>query len=435
MTPAPEFPVRPLTVSFGTFGCRVNTADTQRLEREAVARGLTVLAVGCVGDIHVVNTCTVTSKADDHCLRHLRGARRQNPRALIVLVGCLVQARRAACAAIDFGDADLVLDNADKERLFDVIAAHVELCPRATATPARSGRRRAFVKAQDGCDRSCAYCIVPRARGPSQSRTVPDVVTEVRTRIVEGYREIVLVGVHLGCFGLERTPHGELAALLRVLTELDGDYRLRLSSLEPDEIDDELTDALSHPRICRHLHLPIQSGSAKVLAAMGRRYQPACVDSRIAKLTQALPNLAVGADFIVGFPGESDQDFAETLAMVRRLPLSYLHVFAYSPRPLTRAAGLPEQLPREAKEERLRLLRKEGATKRSEFERLHLGGVHEAWIYRRVRKSGRVVLGLTSNYLKVRLADADDFVDALAPILVTHLEDGELCGRLQVARV
>ena len=426
------------TVSFHTLGCKLNQYEANDLERQFAERGWRIVAFGEPAGVVVVNTCTVTGRSDQRCRAALRRARRTAPGGTVIAAGCYAEAQREAVAALP--EVDLVLGNAGKSDVF----AHLDdegrprggrvAAPGATArrtfVPIRAfaGHTRAFVKIQDGCDARCAYCIVPAARGPNRSLGEAEVVAQVGALAAAGYREIVLTGIHLGTWGRDLAPRGELAGLLGRLVELPGLERLRLSSIEPTELSPALVAALAaSPKICPHLHVPLQSGSTRVLAAMGRPYGPGEYAAVIGRIAAALPEPGIGADVIAGFPGEREEDFEASLELLRGLPVTYLHVFPYSPRPGTPAAVMDGQVPLEERERRAAALRALGREKAAAFRERHVGRVVRALVEGR---PGRPASALTGNYLKIQVDALAGDAGALREVRITRHCEGRLHGEI-----
>jgi threonylcarbamoyladenosine tRNA methylthiotransferase MtaB len=329
--------VSPRRARFLTFGCKVGQYDAEVLRERAAAAGCEVSDVD--PDVVVVSTCAVTGKGEAQSRRAVRRMAREHPRARIYVTGCgaalspervlalprvaavIPPARRAELLAL-FGDGPPV--------------ATAELCVHG-----RAGRARAFVKVQDGCPLRCAYCVVPLLRPAPESKTSDTVVEEVSTMAAAGYPEVVLTGIHLGAYG----PRGSLAALVRRVLRETAVFRLRLSSLECFELDPDLLAVLAEPRLAPHLHLPLQSGSARVLSAMRRRYGPGEFLAAVAAARAARPGCAITTDVIAGFPGETEEDFGETLCLLGRAGIASAHVFRFSPRPGTPAASMPDPVP------------------------------------------------------------------------------------------
>ena len=429
------------SVAFHTVGCKLNQFETNDIERQFAERGWSAVAFGAPADVVVVNTCTVTGRSDSRCRAALRKARRENPEATVIATGCYAQAQPGAVAGMP--EVDLVLGNREKAAVFDHLdeegrpraarIAAAAIGPGATTSfplvRAFSGHTRAFVKIQDGCDNRCAYCIVPLARGPNRSLPAGDVVAQVAALVDAGYREVVLTGVHLGTWGRELEPRSTLAALLERLVAIPGLGRLRLSSIEPTEFTPELLDLLASSRtICPHLHVPLQSGSAAVLRAMRRPYGPEAFARLIERLAATLPDPALGADVIAGFPGEREEDFDESVRFLRSLPLTYLHVFPFSPRPGTPAASMAGQVPAEERERRAGVLRELGREKSREFLERQVGRSVRALIQGQPGRRRGATYGLTGNYLSVFVRATKEEIGSFRDLRVTRHEGGSLHG-------
>jgi threonylcarbamoyladenosine tRNA methylthiotransferase MtaB len=433
------------TVAFQTLGCRLNQVDTGQLQALLQARGFAVAAPGARPDVVIVNTCAVTTGAELSDRRAIRRAARDRG-GRVVVTGCWAQTNPGAVAALD--GVDLVVGNTDKARLPDLLAellgagrgatrVAVSEVGRARLTavppaPRSDGRSRAFLKVQDGCQHRCAFCIVPFARGASRSLP-PSVVEEhARALVAAGHPEIVLTGVDLGHYGADLVPRTDLAALLARLAAIGGLRWLRLSSLLPAYVTEELFDVLTtSPAIAPHLHVPLQSGSDRVLRAMRRPYTSAMYRRLLERLAAAIPRLGLGADVIVGFPGETAADFADTLALVEALPFSYLHVFPYSARPGTEAAMRPGRLDAATVTERARVLREVSAAKRRRFRQAMVGRVEDVLVLvRRDRATGELV-GLTGNYVEVAFAGAEALKRRVARVLIIDAGDERARGVLE----
>jgi len=405
------------------------------MEEALLAEGFRLVGWGDPADIRVVNTCTVTAKSDRTCRHEIRLAKRLDPECLLAVTGCFAQVAPESVAAIP--GVDLVLGNPDKQRLAEHLNASLRRrAAGSTVTvspyPERPdfaaeffthfhGRTRAFLKIQTGCDSECAYCIVPLARGPARSMPLAAVLKQVGLLRAKGYREIVLTGIDLGSWGQDR-DEGTLADLLALLVDDDARPdrprldpaapseigRYRLSSIEPLEVDDALVDVVerSGERVARHFHLPLQSGSDAVLGRMGRPYTAAQYLEVANALARRLPDAALGADVMVGFPGETEREFQESLVLVESSPLTYLHVFAYSDRPGTLAANMGPKLPPEAIQERSERMRSLGASKKAAFRGRLVGSEQRALVLKDRWADGRP-LGLTGNYMEV-LVDGDE---------------------------
>ena len=398
------------TVSFETVGCRLNQYESDALERVFVDRGYTVVPFHRPADVCVINTCTVTGRSDHRSRQMVRRACRTNPDATVVVTGCYAQNHPAALASIP--GVGLVVGNAAKMRLPDLVSgangrATVVLDPlpeifqESPASRGRmGGRTRAFLKVQDGCDMSCAYCAVRIARGRSRSRTWAAVQAEARGALEAGYREIVLTGVNLGSYGRDLGDSADLTGLVGRLAALPGVARVRLSSVEPQEVTEDLIEMVaSHPKVCRHFHLPLQSGSEPVLRRMNRSYDPDHYTSLVRSLADRIPDCGIGADVMVGFPGETETDFRRTRTLLESLPLTYLHVFSYSPRPNTAAAEMGPPVPAHVRRARSQALRDLGKDKNRRFRNRAAGQTLEV-LFETEAAPGRLV-GLTDNYIRV----------------------------------
>jgi threonylcarbamoyladenosine tRNA methylthiotransferase MtaB len=424
-------------ICFATLGCKVNQVDTAWLAESFAAGGWRVVAWPGPADACVINTCAVTARADRQSRQMVKRARRLNPRARVVVAGC----GPLLAGATPFAEADLVVGNLEKDELLRLLAAIAPDRPRARIGDMaesrvvqagggyeRQGRTRAFLKVQDGCPAACTYCIVPRVRGPS--RSVPfEVAVAAARRLAElDHREIVLTGIHLGMYGRDLTPPGSLASLGAAILAETPLPRLRLSSIEPNEATPPLIDLLAaNDRFCRHLHLPLQSGSDRILRAMNRPYDVAYYERAAGELRARLPDLTLGADVIVGFPGEDAAAFAETLATLERLRLPHLHVFPYSDRPGAPATRLPGKIARGEALARAATVRELGRRHRLEHLRRQVGGRLRVLIE---RVDGERGFGLSRNYLPVRVAGAAAVgVEVVAEISAVEEDEPALLGR------
>ncbi len=426
-------------IAFKTLGCKLNQYETVAIREDAASAGFDIVKFSEPADVYVVNTCTVTGRADYHSRQQIRKARRRNPDAYIVVCGCYCQVNHEAIQSIE--GVDLIVGNIEKSNLLDLIPVPPvkETPPRVMIAPVSSsvaipfsrltqfgGLTRAFVKIQDGCDYRCAYCIVPDARGPSRSKPVADVVGEVRGFTERGFGEIVLTGVHLGCYGKDIGI--TLTHLLEKLVPIEKLHRLRLSSIEPVDMTGELIGFITRdPKICRHVHLPLQSGHPGILESMGRPYTPAEYGSIVRRLKDADPGWCIGADVITGFPGEGYAEFSATYDFIESLPLSYLHVFTYSERKGTRAADFPGKVPHTLRDERNRILKKLSAGKREEFYTSQIGIDLDLLIENASDSRTGLLVGLSDNYLRILLEGPDEFRGTFhTGILEKFIPDREL---------
>ncbi|MHB8772118.1 MAG: tRNA (N(6)-L-threonylcarbamoyladenosine(37)-C(2))-methylthiotransferase MtaB [Syntrophales bacterium] len=401
-------------VAVATLGCKVNQCESAWIAEALAAPGVTVVPFDQEADCYIVNTCTVTQRSDTQSRQLIRRAVRRNPAAAVCVTGCYAQRAPAEIARIP--GVSLVAGTAEKERIPELVR---RLSPRqeprllvgdigitrgfsrlgATAFPDHT---RAFLKIQDGCDARCSYCIVPSARGPSRSLPPGEVAQGVAALAGKGYREVVLTGIHLGAYGRDLVPPENLAAVIRQCAETGAVERLRLSSIEPREVTDELIDLVaSSGAVCRHLHIPLQSGDDGILAAMHRDYRAAFFRGLVERLHEAVPGIAVGIDVMAGFPGETEAAFANTLRLVEELPVAYLHVFPYSRRPGTPAASLPGQVDAGEKKRRTAALRLLADQKRRAFATRFIGEPLAVLVESRADAKTGLALGFSDNYIPV----------------------------------
>jgi threonylcarbamoyladenosine tRNA methylthiotransferase MtaB len=435
------------TVAFATLGCRLNQTDTQQMQANLEAHGFRAVPVEARPDVVVVNTCSVTARAELSDRQAIRRTVRTSPDARIVVTGCWAQTAPDAVAAL--GGVDLVLGNADKARLPELLGTltgarptpRVEVSDLAGAridavrpSPHLDGRARVFVKVQDGCRHRCAFCIVPFARGASRSLDPAAVADHVRMLVEGGHPEVVLTGVDLGHYGADLRPPTSLAALLTRLVEIRGLRWLRLSSMLPAYFTEAVLELVTtSPIVAPHFHVPLQSGSDRILRLMRRPYTTAMYRRVVERLTTAIPRLGLGADVIVGFPGESAADFVATQALVEALPFSYLHVFPYSQRRGTEAARLPGRLDPRTVADRGRALRATSAARGRRFRSALVGRVEEVVVLERRRPGSHELVGLTGNYVEVSFGGADRLRRRLARVRVTDAGENMAHGVLEDA--
>ncbi len=424
------------TVAFATLGCRLNQVDSSELLGALEARGFRPVPFETAADVVVVNTCTVTSRADVSDRQMIQRAVRQHPGARIVVTGCWAQTDPEAAARIR--GVDLVVGNADKPELPGLLD-HLLAAPRpdrpvvhvrpldgpGTIPPAPlgrlHGRSRAFVKVQDGCQHRCAFCIVPQARGGSRSREPKVVLDAIRQLVEAGVREVTLTGVDLGHYGWDLYPRTSLAALLGDVVELPGLRWVRLSSVLPAYFSPELIEIVTGSRVVApHLHIPLQSGSDRVLRRMRRPYTAGMYRRLVERLAAAVPDLGLGADVIVGFPGESDDDFAATADLIEALPFTYLHVFAYSDRRGTEATRLDGRVDRRVVGARSQRLRHLGRARNLDFRRRLAGTTQEVLVLETRERTTGGLVGLTGNYVEVVFEGPDALMRRLATVRVTE---------------
>lgn len=407
------------SVAIETHGCKLNQADTAALAARFRSAGFDLVSTDQPADVYLVNSCTVTHTADRKARHSLRLARRRNPAATIVATGCY--AERDPTALSRLSEVDLVAGNRDKVGLVAEVLAlrgqeattcgtgsdEIPLSPRTLRT-------RAFVKIQEGCDQVCAYCIVPKVRGRERSIPAATIVSQIRHLEDVGYREVVLTGTQLGTYGFDLGPQGPttLTGLLAEILEGTGIDRIRVSSLQPQEIDDSLISLWSNDRLCPHFHLPLQSGSDPVLRRMRRRYTAAQYEGAVELIRERMPQAGLTADVIAGFPGETPADHFETCRLIEAGGFSGLHVFRFSRRPGTTAFHLEDDVSPEEKSERADELIRLGDRAAAEF-RERLLGTNRPVLWEEQRDGAWV--GLTDNYVRVLAESNQDLSNTLGP--------------------
>lgn len=379
--------------SIQTFGCRVNQAEAFLWADELQRQGLKYEKDFASGDIVLINSCTLTSRADSDVRNFIRRASRLNPEAKLIVTGCY--AERATEELARMKEVWRILTNAEKDKIIKDILILSREKEAAFVSPFRS---RAYLKIQDGCNFRCSFCIIPSVRGRSVSSTKKNVLSEMEKFIRQGFDEIVLTGIHLCSYGADLKPRSTLLQLLQEVEQLEGLTSVRLSSLDPGYLKLELIEFLSvSEKICPHFHLSLQSGSEEILRRMGRMMKVEDYRGILSTLRKRSSLASLGADIIVGFPGETESDFQQTVSFLEESPLTYFHVFSYSPRPGTVAASWP-QIDGKVKKERARLLRGMSARKNMKFRQLLAGKVRKAIV---IKKSKDGIEVLTDNYVRV----------------------------------
>lgn len=389
--------------SIVTFGCRVNQADSLHIEEGLRRRGA-VPSSSAEADLVVVNTCSVTATADQGARQTIRRIARDNPAARVIVTGCYASRRPGEIASLP--NVVRVVRNGDKDRLLELVETTAARfgdgdgsCG-AAIEPGVAGRTAFTLRVQTGCDQACSYCIIPSTRGAGRSVPIAGIVREVERVVAAGFKEIALTGVHLGSYGRDLAVPQSLLALLRTLAALPSDVTFRVSSLEPMDCTPEIVElvASSGARFAPHFHLPLQHASDRMLAAMRRPYTAAAYRDLVDTIAATMPHASIGSDMIVGFPGESDEDFAANLEYLPDSPLSHLHVFPYSDRPGTEASAMPDKVAGAIVRERAARLRAIGSDLGERFRSSQLGAVRPALTL----DDGTVAV--TDNFLKLRIA-------------------------------
>lgn len=430
-------------VALATLGCKVNQYDSAALAAIFRERGYRQVAFTDLADVYIINTCTVTHLGDRKSRQLVRRAVRTNPGALIVVTGCYAQVYPEKVAVLP--GVDLIVGTGDRAKIVDLVEATVKgagpvqvvssLAPgcafeEITALPLHE-RTRAFLKIQEGCHNFCTYCIVPYARGPLRSRRPENILAAARALVAAGYKEIVLTGIHTGAYGQDLTGGITLAGLLSRLALIPGLARIRLSSIEPHDITLELVETLTgSPVFCRHLHVPLQSGDNQVLQRMGRRYTAGEYARLVQVLRENIPGLGLTTDVMVGFPGETSEQFNHTYQFLRETSFSRLHVFKYSPRPGTAAANLPEQVEPGRKEKRSRRLIKLSEQLAVNFAASLLGEKLEVLVERRLPAKDGWYEGFSDNYVRVALPGYEGLIGEIVYVIAEEVQDTGIKGRI-----
>lgn len=431
-------------IAVATLGCKVNQFESASFVSGFQGADCLMVPFSSRADVYVINTCAVTSRAGQQSRQLIRRARRANPDARIIVTGCYAQiAGEELLGMLD--NPPWIIGNGNKHLLVEAalgdsrsdlvmltgnIGLKKEICP----LPVRrfSGRTRAYLRVQDGCNNFCSYCIVPYSRGRSRSLPISMVHEQVEQFEKEGYREIVVTGINVGKYGLDLNEGVAIHSLLDTLCRTYPNLRIRLSSIEPTEVDEQLMEVITrHNNFMPHLHIPLQSGDNRILALMNRRYTAELFVEVIGKITRALPKAAIGCDILAGFPGEGEAAANNTLSLLSDLPVTYLHVFPYSSRPGTLAATLKRQVSGKDKEDRVGRLRKLDREKRQDFYRNHLGSIQQVLVERRNKKSG-LLQGFSEYYIPLQFEGPAQHIGQVVAVRFNRLDNGQPLGTLGI---
>ena len=391
------------TVRFYTLGCKVNQYDTQKIREQFQNAGFRELDKGRPADVYVVNTCTVTGRADSDSLNYIRRAKRENPDALLVVTGCLAELDSKKIKQIK--GVDLIVKNDKKDNIIGLIQGQ----PPPVTVPVSGissfkGHTRAFLKVQDGCNNFCSYCKVPLVRGRSRSKVAAEVVREAEALVNNGFKEIVLTGICLGAYGRDLEPKSDLTKLLAALEGVHGLLRIRLSSIEAGDITNGLLKLMaSSKKVCRHLHIPLQSGDDTILKRMNRKYSREGYLSLVRKIKKEIPDVSVSIDVLVGFPGEDNRMFLNTAQLIKRIAPLKVHIFPYSERKGTKAAGLPQKLDPRVIRQRIEMLKLISEECSLRFKNKFFNKKMRVLVEGRVKGNHFLWEGYTDNYLPVNL--------------------------------
>ena len=403
------------SVALSTLGCKLNFSETSSISNNLEKNNFKVVPFNQYADAYIINTCSVTENADNKFKLFVKKALKINPSAFVAAIGCYAQLKPKDLLSIK--GVDLVLGASEKFNIVEYLqnvdqdfskldhSCNINDVHLFTETYSINSRTRAFLKVQDGCDYKCSFCTIPLARGKSRSNTIENVVKNVNEIISNGIREIVLTGINLGDFGKRQADNiktnEDFFELIKTLDEIDGVERYRVSSIEPNLLGNEIISFIStSKRFVPHFHIPLQSGSDVILKKMRRRYKTDLYRSRVDLIRKLMPSASIGVDVIVGFPGETDEMFLETYDFIKKLDISYLHVFSYSERENTNAIELKGVIPKKIRNKRSKILRLLSASKKLSFYKQHIGGDYNV-LFESENKNG-FIEGYTENYIRVR---------------------------------
>lgn len=422
-------------VALHTLGCKLNFSETSTIGKQFKNNGFEITDFKNPADVYVINTCTVTENAERECRQIVRRALRNNPKAFIAVVGCYAQLRPDEISHIE--GVDIILGSSEKFNLFTYINSFEKkelTCIYVSETAGQDdfgiaassdgdNRTRAYLKIQDGCDYKCSFCTIPLARGASRSLNVDSVVDQFKNLVKDDYKEIILTGVNVGDYG--KAIDTDLYNLLLKLVNVEGEFRIRISSIEPNLLtDDILALTVNNEKMCKHFHIPLQSGSRKVLKLMQRRYNRDFYETLIHKINSKGKQIGIGVDVIVGFPGETEENFMETYNFLKDLPISYLHVFTYSERPDTKAITMEGHVDVVERKKRNNMLRILSEKKKMLFYN-EMTGTNAQVLFEHEDHNG-LMKGFTSNYIRVSSPFNNNLVNKLSTIKLTGI-NGDCC--------
>lgn len=417
-------------VAFHTLGCKLNFSETSTISRDFKQKGFDIVEFNSEADIYVINTCSVTDQADKKCRQAIKKIQNKNSEAFIAVVGCYAQLKPEEIAS-NLG-VDLVLGTKEKFNILDhltdltknktpeIYSCEIDEVDNFDSSHSEADRTRSFLKVQDGCDYSCSYCTIPLARGKSRNKNIKSLIAEAEKIGNSGIKEIILTGVNIGDFG--KSTNESFFELIKELEKVDGIERIRISSIEPNLLKDEIIEFVANSKkILPHFHIPLQSGCNKILAKMQRRYNRELFKSKIDKIKELMPDAFIGVDVIVGFPGETEEDFNTTYTFLEKVNASFYHVFSYSERPNTKSAGLENKVPKIVITERSKRLQSLANKKQSDFYKNNLGKSEEV-LFEAYKKNG-LIFGFTRNYIKVETNYSKDLIGEIVKIQMQSISD------------
>lgn len=407
-----------------TFGCKVNQYESQAISELFLKEGFKQIDNGLSADIYVLNTCTVTQKTDEECLRLARQLIRRNPRSKIIVTGCFVQDDKNIEELKNLSRSNLIIaKNSEKSRLPHIVLGKDEQskasCERDFNISDFFNHSRAFLKIQDGCSNSCSYCKIPLVRGASRSRDPGLILDEAKRLIDKGFKEIVLCGICLGAFGRDLIPEIELTDLIEDLENINADFRIRLSSIEATDVTPRLIINVGRSeKICRHLHIPFQSGDDKILSLMNRKLKSDDYKRLIEFIRKKIPDIAITSDIMIGFPGEEDKNFKNTLDFLIQIQPSRLHIFPYSPRPGTASFSFPDRPSEKIVKERMHTLGMQAKILSFNYRQMFINKIVRILAESRLDKKTGLFMGYSDNYIRVVFDGKDELKNCLVPVRI-----------------
>ncbi len=406
---------------FKTLGCKVNQCESELIADNLKEAGMLQIGAGSKADFCIINTCTVTGRASMQSRQAIRQLIRTCPDAHIIITGCYAQTEPDEIRKIK--GVHEVIENSEKHRIPELILNR-KICSNKSILVAAGSRTRPFLKIQDGCDAFCTYCIVPYARGTSRSMPFNQVIENIKNLKKKGCHEVVLTGIHLGRYGKDLLPKTALIDLLKAIDELKPINRVRLSSIEPCELSDDIIKLVADSKtFCRHFHLPLQSGCDTVLKRMHRPYTSSFFKDLILKINKILPDAAIGVDVLIGFPGETDDAFENTCSIIRELPVTYLHVFPFSPRKGTKAFDYPDKVKESIIKDRCKKIRDLGMEKKEKFFEKAIGKKAQVLIEAKRHTPTGLLKGMTSNYIPVLIEGEDQLKNKIIDVNIYKKTD------------
>ena len=424
------------TIAFHTLGCKLNFSETSTISRNFIDQGFIKVDYRDVADIYVLNTCSVTDNADKEARKLIRQAKRRNPNSFVAVMGCYAQLKPDEISKMEGVDIVVgtenkfeILDYLDKvelQRDCSVYTSDIKKTTDFKPSYSLGERTRSYLKVQDGCDYTCSFCTIPLARGKSRSDKINRIIQMAKEIALSGKKEIVLTGVNIGDYG--KGTRESFLGLIKELDKINGIKRIRISSIEPNLLSDEIIDFCNSSKLFMpHFHIPLQSGSNKILRLMRRRYDTELYSSRVNYIKSINQNVCIGADVIVGFPGESDEDFLDTYNFIKNTDISYLHVFTYSERTGTDALGFGNSVSKQKRSERSKILRGLSDEKKKSFYEQHVSTNRDV-LFETIKNG--MLSGYTDNYIQVKVESHPNFMNTIYPTSLVNIDGSDVRGKL-----